>query len=160
MTASYTALSGEADYRAALDRVLALAAREIRIFDPDLVAMRLDESARIDALTRFLLGAPDRRISIVVHDPEPAEKHMPRLLNLLARHSHAVTVRRSPDNLRHLADAHLLADDRHGVRRFHVTQPRSALIEDDRDYIHPWWDRFGELWESSQSCLGTSVSGL
>ncbi len=160
MDEKYTALFGEADYRASLDRVLALAEREIRIFDTDLTRMQLDAPERINVLAAFLLGDPQRRINIVIHDPTPAEQQMPRLLAFLSRHSHAVTLRQSPDNLRHLADAHILADTQHGVRRFHVTQPRSALIIDDREYVHPWWERFGELWELSHPCLSTSITGL
>jgi hypothetical protein len=76
-------------------------------------------------------------------------------MQLIARFSHMVEVRQSPDNLRHLADSHLLADDAHAVRRFHIDQPRSALVIDDPAYVHPWRQRFEELWDLSHPCLQT-----
>ena len=81
-------------------------------------------------------------------------------MQLIARFSHMVDVRQSPDNLRHLADSHLLADDAHAVRRFHIEQPRSALVIDDPAYVHPWRQRFEELWELSHPCLQLNTTGL
>ena len=101
-----------------------------------------------------------RRIRVVLHDPGPVERDSPRLMQFIARFSHVVDVRQSPDNLRHLADTHVLADEGHGVRRFHVDQPRSALILDDPAYINPWRRRYEELWELSQPCLTLNTTGL
>jgi len=100
------------------------------------------------------------RIRIVLHDPGPLERDAPRMMQLISRFSHVIYARRSPDNLRHLADTHLLADESHGVRRFHVDHPRSALILDDPDYINPWRQRFEELWELSHPCLTVNITGL
>lgn len=160
MSSTYTMLGSESEYRRACDEVLARAEREIVIFDRDLVAMRLEEKARLEALANFLEADKLRRIRIVLHDPAPVERDAPRLMQLIARLSHVVEVRQSPDNLRHLADAHLFADDRHGVRRFHADHARSALILDDHDYIHPWLQRFEELWALSHPCLRINTTGL
>jgi len=160
MSPAYTLLTSETAYRQACDAVLRRAESEILIFDRDLVALRLEEKARIEALTKFLRMDGLRRIRIVLHDPEPVERNAPRLMQLVARFSRVIDIRQSPENLRHLADTHLLADESHGVRRFHADQPRSALIVDDPAYLHPWRQRFEELWELSHPCLRINPTGL
>lgn len=153
MSRAYTLLASEAAYRQAADTVLALAEREILIFDRDLAALRLDEKARLEVLAGLLQKKAMRRIRIVLHTPEPVERNAPRLCQLIERFSHVVDVRQTPENLRHLADTHMIADDKNGLRRFHVDQPRSALIQDDHEYLQPWRQRFEELWELSHPCL-------
>ena len=160
MSSSYTLLTSETDYRHACDTVLGQSGREILIFDRDLAALRLEETARLEALVRFLQSGSGCRLRVVLHAPEHIERKSPRLMQVIARFSHAIEVRQSPDNLRHLADTHLLIDDVHGVRRFHVDQPRSALILDDPAYLHPWRQRFEELWELSRPCLMINTTGL
>jgi hypothetical protein len=160
MSPAYTLLTSEADYRQACDTVSGLAEREILIFDRDLAALRLEEKTRLEALAMFLQTDALRRIRVVLHDPGPVERNAPRLMQFIARFSHLIEVRQSPDNLRHLADTHVLADEVHGVRRFHVDQPRSALILDDQSYLHPWRQRFDELWELSHPCLRINTTGL
>ncbi len=160
MNPAYTLLTSEAEYRQACDTVLARTEAEILIFDRDLAALRLEESARLGALTSFLQRSPLSRIRMVLHDPGLLERNAPRLMRLIARYSHLIEARQSPDNLRHLADTHLIADESHGVRRFHVDQPRSALILDDRAYLQPWRQRFEELWALSHPCLRINTTGL
>lgn len=160
MAPSYQLLTSEADYRQACDMVFGKAQRELLFFDRDLAALRLEAKDRTDALTRFLHDDSLRRIRIVLHDPAALERKAPRLMQFFARFSHVVEVRQTPDNLRHLADTHVLADEAHGVRRFHVDQPRSALILDDPAYLSPWRLRFEELWELSHTCLRATTTGL
>lgn len=157
---AYTLLNSEAEYRQAWDSILGQAQREILIFDHDMAAPRPEEKARIEALTGFLQADSLRRIRMVLHDPGRVERDSPRLLRLVARFSHTFEVRQSPENLRQLADTHILGDEGHGVRRFHVDQPRCARIIDDPAYISPWRLRFEELWELSRPCLSVNPTGL
>lgn len=156
----YRLITTEADYRAGCAEVLRRAEREIRIFDRDLLAIRLDELQQADRLGEFLAADRSRQVRIVLHEPETVRKHAPRFMQLLSRFSHQMETREIPDNLRHLADTHILVDQRHGVRRFQFDQPRSALIIEDPPAISPWWDRFSELWEQSHACLGANTTGL
>lgn len=156
----YQLLTSEADYRQACDTVLGRAQHEILIFDRDLAALRLDEKLRLEILAGFLQGQSPRRIRMVLHKPETPMRNSPRLMQLIQRFSHSIEVRQSPDNLHHVADTHILVDDRHGVRRFHVDQPRSALVLDDPTYLSPWRLRYEELWELSQPCLTLNTTGL
>ena len=160
MSPAYTLITSETEYRQACDTILGRAENDILIFDRDLAALRLEDKARLEVLANFLQMDSLRRIRVVLHDPGPVERNAPRLMQFIARFSHVVHVRQSPDNLRHLSDTHVLADEGHGVRRFHVDQPRSALILDDPNYINPWRQRFEELWELSHPCLSTSTTGL
>jgi uncharacterized protein YjiS (DUF1127 family) len=160
MNPVYTLLTSEAEYRQACDTVLGRAEHEILIFDRDLRSLQLDHKPRLESLVTFLTTDRLRRIRVVLHDPGPLHREAPRLMQLIARFSHLIEVRQSPDNLRHLADAHLLADDAQGVRRFHVDQSRGALILDDPAYIHPWRQRFEELWGLSHPCLQINTTGL
>ena len=157
---TYKLLTGEAGYRQAIDTVLELAVSEIAIFDYDLAALRLEEPPRTAKLANFLQQDAASRLRIVVHEPSLLDSRMPRFMQLATRHSAAIQVRQSPDNLRHLADAHVLADIRHGVRRFHIDHARYALMLDDPATIRPWRQRFEELWDLSQPCLKISTTGL
>lgn len=160
MEASYTLLTGEAEYRQACETVIGLAAEDILIFDRSLLAPRLEDKARADLLEAFLAEDGKRRLRIVLHDPEQLRVHAPRLMQLFGRFSHLVEVRQTPDNLRHLADTHILADTDHGVRRFQFDQPRSALILNDPPAISPWRQRFEDLWQQSTPCLSVNSTGL
>lgn len=166
MTASshYTLLTGESEYRAAVDAVLDSAISHLAIFDRDLAALRLQEPQRLARLTRFLhaqpLGDHTRKLRIVIHQTHLLDSHLPRLMNLFTRYAHTVDVRQSPDNLRQLADTHILADACHGVRRFHIDHARCALIQADPTTIQPWQQRFEELWALSRPCLKLNTTGL
>jgi len=123
MEPAYTLITLEADYRRACDTVISRAEHEILIFDRDLAAPRLDDKARVDQLASFLSKDGLHRIRIVLHAPETLRVQAPRLMQLFARFSHLIEIRQSPDNLRHLADTHILADDKHAIRRFQSVAP-------------------------------------
>lgn len=150
----------EAGYRQAIEATLAAARKEIRIFDRDLNRMGLETSAGADLLAAFLAGGTDRRIRIVVHYPDHLQQRFPRLLALLRRHSHTIEIRRTPDHLQSLADCGVLADERHGTLRTHADHPRGKLVVDDPKQIHPWWQRFDELWDACQPCSPATAVGL
>lgn len=160
MNPVYTLLTSEAAYRQACDAVLGKATHQVLIFDRDLSRLRMDEQARLEALASFLRAGGSRRIRIVLHDPGPLERNSSRLMHLIQRYSHLIEIRQSPENMRHLADTHVIVDEGHGVRRFHVDQPRSALILDDPIAIHPWRKRYEELWMLSKPCLRINTTGL
>jgi deoxyribodipyrimidine photolyase len=160
MEPAYTLITLEADYREACDTVIARAEHEIMIFDRDLAAPRLDDKARIDRLASFLSAEGLHRMRIVLHAPETLRANSPRLMQLFTRFSHLIEIRQSPDNLRHLADTHILADDNHAIRRFQFDQPRCALHLDDPLAVRPWRQRFDELWEQSTPCLSVNATGL
>ena len=151
---------GEAEFRIALDAAIAVASREIRIFDHNLERMMLDEKVRADALAAFLAESPKRRLCIVVHHPAHAEMYCPRLRALMRRFPNSIEVRETSAELKHIADCFLLADQAHGVIRFHRDHARGKLLQHAADEIRPWWQRFDELWRSAAPCLAPTQIGL
>ena len=81
----YLQFETEADFQRAADRLLAAPGRELRIFDPDLAALRLNAPQRIEQLRQFLAASRTRRIYIAVHDPGHLTRECPRMMALLAR---------------------------------------------------------------------------
>lgn len=160
MNQAIESFDSETGFRSAVDRTLALARREIRIFDRNLARMKIHDSSHVATLSAFLSGNRNRRLRIVLHDVSLLERDMPRLLTLLKDHVHAVAVRRTPDPLRHLADSWVLVDGMHGTIRFHEDQPRGKRIFASEPEIRPWWQRFDSLWEASEPCSPGAVTGL
>ena len=155
-----TPFQSEAEYRLAIDGVIALAEGEICVFDFDLGRMGLEQGSRLALLEGFVAAAPQRRLRVVVHDATRLSSNSPRLLGLLRRFPLALEFRQSPVDLRHLADCLVLADGRHGVIRFHADQARGKQVLQDPVELAPRLQRFEELWElSAPLALGT-VLGL
>lgn len=160
MSENIQIFESEADFRTAVDHTLATAQHEIRIFDSDLARMGLADSRHVAMISAFLGANRNRRIRIVLHDAEPLEARMPRLVALIRNNVHAIAVRRTPDHLRQLADCWLLADGVHGALRFHADHPRGKRITNSAAEIGPWWQRFDALWEESEPCSPGAVTGL
>src|SRR5258708_32613154 len=90
--ATYERFDSSAGFHAAVERLLAQPGRELRIFDPDGSALRLNDSARIESLERVLNARRTRRIYMVLHDAEHLQRPCPRMPRLLPRLSHALPI--------------------------------------------------------------------
>ena len=88
-------LATVAEQIAAIDELIALGQRRIRVFDQDLSQTVWNQSTRSDRLVTFLRGTRGRRLDIIVHATHYLESACPRLLNLLRTYSHAVTIYRT-----------------------------------------------------------------
>jgi hypothetical protein len=150
----------EAEYRAAILDTLAIASSRIRILDFDLSRMHLDRMPAITGLTNFLNRGADREILISLHSTSFLATRANRLTDLLARHAGLVQLRQIPDKLRHLSDSHLIADSRHGVRRFHFDHARGNVIRHDPDQVGAWDRRFDELWSMCEPITTIKPLGL
>jgi len=113
----YTRFEDNAGFQAAVDQILDQPGRELRVFDPDLAALRVNDPARIERLERFLQASRTRRIYIVVHNTDHVTRRCPRLMNLIARFSHAIQVHRTHEEIRELQDSFMVLDSMHYVRR-------------------------------------------
>jgi hypothetical protein len=160
MTGLIQPFASEAAYRNAISTTLAVAQREIRIFDGDLAGMGLENREQIDLLTEFLSANRRRSLHIVVHDDDWLRRHAPRLINLLRLFGHAIAVRRTPEHLRHLTDRWVLADAAHATIRFHADQPRGKQVWNDEREVAPRWQRADDLWQESEPCSPAAVTGL
>ena len=153
-------ITSRGEYSSGADRVMALAQRELRIFDPDLSEFRLEIPARIEVLRSFLSRSRDNRIRIALHDPEYIKRHCPRLIGLLGSYAGFILVNRTMGDAAKAQDCFVLADRLHLVRRPVAKQPRGVLLLNDPEEGQGMHGRFEEIWENSESGASASTSGL
>jgi hypothetical protein len=153
-------LATRADYFQGFDRLLGLAARELRIFDRDLSDLGMNDLGRIETMARFLRGGPARRVYVAIHDVEHVTKHCPRLITLLGSYTGGIFVYQTHGEAAKVQDCFVLADDRHLVRRPVTSQPRGVLVINDPKECQPMRERFDEIWESSLPGVSASTTGL
>ena len=156
----YRRFDTEADYQLAVADLLAAEGRELRIFDPDLRSLRVNTPERISQLSGFLAVSRTRRLLIVVHDPEPLVRHCPRMMDLIARHSHAIQVNRTYEEIRDLQDAFLVLDAHSYVRRPVARFFRGAIGLNDETEALAMRSRFTEIWSASYPAVSGTTLGL
>jgi hypothetical protein len=156
----YERFESKADFQAAVDRLLEQPGRELRVFDPDLASLRVNDPARIEKLERFLLASRTRRLYIVVHDTDHVTRQCPRMMGLLARFSHLIQVNRTHEEIRELQDAFLVLDAMHYVRRPSANFFRGALGLGDETEGLAMRGRFMEIWAASYPAVSATVAGL
>jgi hypothetical protein len=150
----------EAGYRQAIDMMLALAQREIRVFDRDLLRMALEAPERAATIENFLAADRNRRLRMVLHRTDVLERQSPRLLAVIRRFGHAVEVRRTADHMSHLADCLVLADGLYATIRFHADHARGKRLAADPQGAAPYWRRFEDLWEAGEPLTPGVTAGL
>jgi hypothetical protein len=147
-------------FHAAVDRLLEQPGRELRVFDPDGAALRLNDAGRIERLEGFLLASRTRRLYLVVHDTDHLTRHCPRLLTLLRRFSHAMQINRTHEEIREVQDAFLLLDSVHYVRRPVAQLFRGAMGLGDETEGQALRGRFAEIWAASYPAVSSTTVGL
>jgi len=156
----YLQFDTEADYQAAVDRLLATPGRELRIFDPDLASLRLNAPQRVEQLTNFLAASRTRRLYVALHDPDYLTKYCPRMMALLARFAHAIQVNCTHEEIRNLQDSFLVIDQSHYLRRPVAQQFRGALGLHDETEALTMRTRFTEIWSASFPGVAGTTLGL
>jgi len=157
---AYERFDDRAGFQAAVDRLLEQPGRELRIFDPDLASLRLNDPARVAKLERFLLASRTRRLYLVLHDTEHVTRHCPRMMSLLARFAHAIQVHRTHEEIRELQDSFLVLDALHYVRRPVAQFFRGAIGLNDETEGLAMRGRFGEIWSASFPAVSATTAGL
>ena len=147
-------------FQAAVDRLMEQPGRELRLFDPDGAALRLNDPQRIERLDRFLLASRTRRIYLVVHNTDHITRQCPRLLTLLRRFAHAMQINRTHEEIREVQDAFLLLDSMHYVRRPVASLFRGAMGLGDENEGQALRGRFGEIWSASYPAVSSTTVGL
>ena len=156
----YAQFETEAEFQGALDRLLAAPGRELRIFDPDLSALRLDAAQRVEQLRSFLAASRTRRIYIAVHDPDHVTRYCPRMMALLARFAHAIQVNCTHEEIRSIQDSFLVLDQSHYLRRPVAQLYRGALGLHDETEALGMRARFAEIWSASFPGVAGTTLGL
>ena len=147
-------------FQAAVDRLLDQPGRELRVFDPDGAALRLNDPARVQRLESFLLASRTRRLYLVVHSTDHLTRQCPRLMGLLRRFSHAVQINRTQEEIREVQDAFLLLDSVHYVRRPVASLFRGSMGLGDENEGQALRGRFGEIWAASFPAVSGTTIGL
>ncbi len=156
----YERFESEGDFHKALDRFLEQPGRELRLFDPDLTALRLNSPARIAQLENFLRASRTRRIYIVVHDTDHLTLHCPRMMELLKLFNHAIQINRTHEEIRNLQDAFMVLDAQHYLRRPVAEYFRGALGLHDETEALAMRSRFMEIWAASFPGVASTTLGL
>jgi hypothetical protein len=147
-------------FQTAVDRLMEQPGRELRLFDPDGMALRLNDPQRIERLERFLIASRTRRLYLVVHSTDHLTRQCPRLLTLLRRFSHAMQINQTHEEIREVQDAFLLLDAMHYVRRPMATLFRGAMGLGDENEGQALRGRFGEIWAASYPAVSSTTVGL
>ena len=158
--ATYERFDSAEGFQAALERLLGQPGRELRVFDPNGAALRLNDSARVGALERFLAASRTRRLYLVLHDTDHLTRQCPRMMSLLARFTHAVQIHRTHEQIRELQDAFLVLDSQHYVRRSVAAFYRGAAGFGDDVEALAMRQRFMEIWEASYPGVSSTTVGL
>ena len=156
----YLRFDGEREFQAAVDRLLEQPGRELRIFDPDLAALRVNAPERVAQLERFLRASRTRRIQIVVHRTEHLTRHCPRMMGLLKLFNHAIQINQTHEEIRGVQDAFLVLDAAHYLRRPVAERFRGALGLGDETEALAMRSRFTEIWAASFPGVSASTLGL
>jgi len=148
------------DYQSAIDRILALASRQIWIYDEDLGMLHLETAERIAALTAPLASQQPDCLRIAVRNSEPLLQRQPLIQQLLTTYSHNSAAQQTPEHLAHLRDSMILVDDAHALIRIDRNQPRGKLLIDEPDEVIPYRRRFAEIWAEGGAPVSPTTLGL
>ena len=154
------ALSTRREYRDALARLIGLAQRELRIFDPDFSDLEINSPQTYELLRAFMLRGRNNRLYIVVHDTGYIRNDCPRLLNLLRQFSDRMFIHQTQGEATSAQDSLVLADKLHFVRRPVQAQPRATLRLNDVQESQGMHLRFSEIWDNSFPAVSATTSGL
>ena len=159
----YQLMDTVADANMAIESVVALATRELRIFDATPRTLRdrgFGAPARIDLLRTLLIGSRAHRLRIALHDTRAIEAELPRLMLLLTQFSGQLEIHRTVGQAAEVHDTMIVADDAHFWRKPHIDHARSVMTLHDAVDAKPFIERFEEIWETSEIAASGSTIGL
>ncbi len=143
-----------------LQKILMLASKTLRIFDPDLSKLKLEQPGSAETLRLFLNADRQRTVSVVVKNAELFRRDCPRLMKLLATYPQNMAVIECPLHLASLNDSMLIADDKHALIRFHTDNVRSKAIIDNAEECIPYVYRFKEIMKEGGEQICATTLGL
>jgi hypothetical protein len=156
----YRQLTGIADSLEAIDQVVAVAERTLRIFDISLSNRGFNTPKRADALRQFLVRGRAHRILIALHETELLERENPRLLTLLRQFPMSIEIHRTLAQARSATDPCVIADDHSVWHQLHYEQPRAMVALHSPADTLPIAQRFDEIWDLSEPAVSATTLGL
>ena len=153
-------LTSRKEYVDAFDRLLGLAQRELRVFDPDCFHLQINAPQRCELLRAFLAPSRENRLYLALHDTDYLRNNCPRFTDLLRQFSDRMFIHQTHGDAARVQDCMVLADRLHFARRLVHAQPRGTLwLHEDRE-SQGMYLRFSEIWESSVVAVSATTSGL
>lgn len=149
-----------AEQAAAIDDLIPMARRQIRVFDQDLSQCGWNSALRAERLATFLRGVRGRRLDIIVHDTRYLESACPRMIALMRTFSYAMSILKTGEEAKVATDPLLIVDSMHYLHRFHFEQPRAALGIAQPEQTQPLANRFDEIWATGEPGVSGTVLGL
>ena len=157
---AYELITSWAAHDSAVETLLRLASRSIRIFDDDLERLKLERPDRIEQIQQFLAADTSHSMQVVVRDPEYLRCRSPRLMRLVAQRSENLHIITRHAHLSQLNDAMLLVDEEHALIRFHKDNVRAKIITEMRKECSPYLQRYREIWQEGGEPVSATVLGL
>ena len=157
---SYRQITGIAESLEAIDEVISVAERVIRVFDVSLSNRGFNSPARAAALREFLVRGRSHRILIALHETDLLERENPRLLTLLRQFPMSIEIHRTLAQARNANDPFVLADDHSVWHQLHHEQPRAVVAVHSPADALPISQRFDEIWELSEPAVSATTLGL
>jgi hypothetical protein len=151
---------GERNYEAATALIIRRATREIKLFDPDLSRGGFHSVEIHQALEDFLAKDRLNRITVILHDSQFFYTRCPRLIELMKRYTHAMTIYLTDERGHVAQDAFILADRGDYLHRFHVDHARFKYVHEDEVAAKPLHERFEQLLEVTSTTLSVMTTGL
>ena len=156
----HTALDGNSDYVAALDKLCELAQHELIVFEKNYENTGFNSEVRYNTMRAFLLSNPNNRLHRLAHNTSHLVKHCPRVMLLLQQFAHSMQIYQTPQHLQHASEPFAVADQTHYVRRFHFDDPRGILAQNDPEGARMLQSRFLEMWSDSHPGAAATTLGL
>jgi hypothetical protein len=138
-------IATQAEYRQAVQTLIAAARSTIHIFDADGVQLDLNSPRRIDALKAFVRGNTEAKIVVVVRSIAHIEKQCPRFIQFVALHGNQTAVYLADGDAARVEDCFILIDDSHFARRTVQSHPRGVVNFRDQHAAAPMIERFQEI---------------
>ena len=153
-------LDGRIELEEAINKVIPLAQRQLRIFDYNLSDCGYNSPTRFDLLRDFLLASRANRLDIVLHDTDYLTRQCPRMMLLLRQFSDAIRVNTTSAETKSIYDPFLIVDQVHYVHRFHYNNPRALMALYDAPGALAISQRYDEIWEASIPTTFATTLGL
>lgn len=153
-------LLGRQEYTEALDQLIGLATRTLRIFDHNLKGAGYESLSRAEAIKTFLAANPANHVYLVAHDLAHLTRNCPHLLSLLKYQDHAFSIRETTDEAKGIYDPFAIADETHYVHRFHYQHNRAEMATEDPAGAHELVKRFEDIWLASTPAVPVTTLGI
>lgn len=156
----YRPISGITESQAAIEEVIGVAQRTIRVFDIALANRGFNAPARTDWLRQFFVAGRSHRLLIALHETDALEREAPRLLTLLRQFPMSIEIHRTVAQARNAMDPFVVADDHSFWHQQHFEQPRAVVAIHSPADAMPLAQRFEEIWYLSEPAVSATTLGL